>query len=79
MPKNLLLISLIFWACRPPTTPEAQEGVPLFRQLSSLRTGINFANNLTYTEEFNPYTYRNFYKGEGLDLALDRLPRAESP
>ena len=30
--------------------------------------GIDFANNLTYTEEFNPYTYRNFYNGGGVAL-----------
>ncbi len=29
---------------------------------------IDFANNLTYTEEFNPYTYRNFYNGGGVAL-----------
>ena len=27
-----------------------------------------FLNELTYTEEFNPYTYRNFYNGGGVAL-----------
>lgn len=31
-------------------------------------TGIRFENALTYTEEFNPYTYRNFYNGAGVAL-----------
>ena len=31
--------------------------------------GINFANNLSYTEDFNPYTYRNFFNGGGVALA----------
>ena len=31
-------------------------------------TGIEFQNNLEYTEEFNPYTYRNFYNGGGVAL-----------
>ena len=31
-------------------------------------TGIAFENTLTYTEEFNPYTYRNFYNGAGVAL-----------
>lgn len=29
---------------------------------------IDFENTLTYTEEFNPYTYRNFYNGGGVAL-----------
>ena len=31
-------------------------------------TGIHFENTLTYTEDFNPYTYRNFYNGAGVAL-----------
>jgi len=31
-------------------------------------TGIAFENSLAYTEEFNPYTYRNFYNGAGVAL-----------
>ena len=31
-------------------------------------TGIAFENTLIYTEEFNPYTYRNFYNGAGVAL-----------
>lgn len=31
-------------------------------------TGIAFENTLAYTEEFNPYTYRNFYNGAGVAL-----------
>ena len=29
---------------------------------------IGFENNLTYTQDFNPYTYRNFYNGAGVAL-----------
>jgi hypothetical protein len=31
-------------------------------------TGIIFENKLDYTEDFNPYTYRNFYNGGGVAL-----------
>ncbi len=31
-------------------------------------SGIGFENRLEYTEEFNPYTYRNFYNGGGVAL-----------
>ncbi len=31
-------------------------------------TGVTFRNDLTYTEELNPYTYRNFYNGGGVGI-----------
>ena len=40
---------------------------PLF-ELMDDSTGIKFENTLSYTEEFNPYTYRNFYNGAGVSL-----------
>jgi len=38
--------------------------------LFKLRTdsGILFENNLFYTNDFNPYTYRNFYNGAGVSV-----------
>ena len=47
------------------------------RDSSSQNHGINFINNLSYTEELNPYTYRNFYNGGGVgigDINNDSLP-----
>ena len=49
----------------------------LFKKINSSRSGINFKNNLSYTEELNPYTYRNFYNGGGVgigDINNDSLP-----
>lgn len=40
----------------------------LFSLMSAESTGIHFSNDLTYTEEFNPYTYRNFCNGGGVAL-----------
>ena len=40
----------------------------LFTLLPSTYTHITFSNDLTYTEQFNPYTYRNFYNGGGVGL-----------
>ncbi len=39
-------------------------------RLFKLRTDTNLAfnNTLNYTEEFNPYTYRNFYNGAGVAI-----------
>lgn len=39
-----------------------------FEKKSSDHTGIVFQNTLSYTEDFNPYTYRNFFNGGGVAL-----------
>ncbi|MCZ6899091.1 MAG: CRTAC1 family protein [Bacteroidetes bacterium] len=39
----------------------------MFEEISE-SSGILFENNLSYTEEFNPYTYRNFFNGAGVAL-----------
>ena len=39
-----------------------------FELTNANTTGLAFENTLTYTEEFNPYTYRNFYNGAGVAL-----------
>lgn len=59
---------------------ETQPAVPkdaLFTSLSAKETGIEFLNQLQHTEEFNAYTYRNFYNGAGVgigDINQDGLP-----
>ena len=50
---------------------------PLFTLLDSKQTNIDFVNKLEFTEEFNTYTYRNFYNGAGVgigDFNNDGLP-----
>ena len=56
----ILLTNLLFSSC----TDEKEDSLFVLRN----DIGIDFANNLTYTEEFNPYTYRNFYNGGGVAL-----------
>ncbi|QEC68200.1 hypothetical protein FRZ67_13140 [Panacibacter ginsenosidivorans] len=49
----------------------------LFTLLDTKHTGIDFSNNVTYTEDFNPYTFRNFFNGGGVaigDINNDGLP-----
>ena len=56
--------------------PPAQPG-QLFTRLPSSYTGIDFANRLTDSRDFNVFTYRNFYNGGGVaigDLSGDSLP-----
>jgi hypothetical protein len=40
----------------------------LFNLLPTSKTGIDFENNVVYEEEFNVYTYRNFYNGAGVGI-----------
>jgi hypothetical protein len=49
------------------SAPE-KKGNTLFTTMSPDRTGINFSNTLPFDEEFNIYTYRNYYNGGGVAL-----------
>ncbi len=44
-------------------------GETLFTLLPASQTGIDFNNRLTDTEEFNVFTYRNYYNGGGVGIA----------
>ncbi|MDX1941831.1 MAG: VCBS repeat-containing protein [Saprospiraceae bacterium] len=63
---GLLGIALLF-ACNKTANNHKNEA-SLFTLLSADETGIDFINQLSYTEEFNPYTFRNFYNGGGVGL-----------
>jgi len=39
-----------------------------FQLLSSVESGIDFNNELFYTEQLNPYTYKNFFNGGGVGI-----------
>ncbi len=45
-----------------------QQNDTLFKSLSARQTGIDFINQLVSTEEFNTYTFRNFYNGAGVAI-----------
>ncbi len=60
-------------------SPGKKDGIKnyTFSKLDTAATGVTFLNNLNYTEEFNPYTFRNFYNGGGVaigDINNDSLP-----
>ena len=55
---------VILFSCR----EKKQDASTLFRLLSDSATGIEFRNDLAYTEKVNPYTFRNFYNGAGVAL-----------
>ena len=41
----------------------------IFRLIDPKSHGIDYVNRLSYTEEFNTYTFRSFYNGAGVGLA----------
>ena len=55
-----LLLCFIIFSCD--TSQEKQ-----FEDVAAI-AGIDFSNDLDYTEELNPYTYRNFYNGGGVAI-----------
>ena len=49
----------------------------LFALMPASETGVDFSNQIVYTEEYNPYTFRNFFNGGGVaigDINNDSLP-----
>lgn len=40
----------------------------LFQELPSDETGVAFSNDLSFSQEFNIYRYRNFYNGGGVGI-----------
>jgi hypothetical protein len=59
----VLLMLFIGISC----TKQEPSTIPLFT-LKDNSIGINFENKLSYTEDFNPYVYRNFYNGGGVAI-----------
>jgi enediyne biosynthesis protein E4 len=75
MPALWLLCLAALTGCRPNT--EAPDTNTLFSEMPTAHTGIKFVNKLEYSEEFNVYTFRNFYNGGGVgigDINNDGLP-----
>jgi enediyne biosynthesis protein E4 len=47
---------------------ESEKPNTLFTEMPSDSTGISFVNKLSFDQEFNIYTYRNFYNGGGVGI-----------
>lgn len=59
----ILFFALAFiWSC------SDRKNDTLFEKINPQKSGITFTNTLEYTEELNPYTYRNFFNGGGVAL-----------
>jgi hypothetical protein len=62
----IVLISVLVFSCKSGSSDLSE--APLFSLLDEKHTHIDFINRVEYTEEFNTYTYRNFYNGAGVGL-----------
>lgn len=70
--KFLLLLILSGTSCIHKSEP-----LTLFTLIETRKTGVDFSNNLTDTEEFNIVEYLNYYNGAGVaagDINNDGLP-----
>ena len=60
--RKIIILFIILSAC------SKQKKDKLFDLISTQKSNITFINSLEYTEELNPYTYRNFYNGGGVAI-----------
>ncbi len=73
---NRILIALLI-VLNISCSSDKKESQKVFKLLDESQTGIDFSNNLTFTNDFNVYKYRNFYNGGGVaigDINNDGLP-----
>ena len=71
----IFLIFSLLYSCE--TDKHNLLQTPRFSLLNEKETNIGFVNQVEYTEEYNTYTYRNFYNGAGVglgDFNNDGLP-----
>lgn len=58
---KLVVCSILFVACQ-------AEQQTLFELLDNEQIGMSFSNDLSFTNDFNVYKYRNFYNGGGVSI-----------
>lgn len=60
------VVTLTLLGCSPDAKKKV--GDPLFEFIEPSESGVDFENRLTFSQEFNIYTYRNYYNGGGVAL-----------
>ncbi len=63
---RLVWVSIVFLSVISCDTKQIAD--TLFTEVSSSQSGIDFENKLKFDQQFNIYTYRNFYNGGGVAL-----------
>lgn len=64
----LTIFAVLFFLASCSQQQEIQQQQPLFEKIHPDSSGIDFLNKLNFNQEFNIYTYRNFYNGGGVGL-----------
>lgn len=75
--KGVILSFIILLSCLCSCSKNNGHGESLYKIVPKKHTHVNFSNIVGYTEEYNTYTYRNFYNGAGVgigDVNNDGLP-----
>ena len=67
--KRLITILCIISFILPKCNTKGKLVHPIFTGLDSKRTGLNFSNDLIYTQAFNLFKYMYFYNGSGIGAA----------
>lgn len=63
VPIGLFVFSALLLSC-----DATDKRDTLFRKLSPRQSGIDFTNELSFDQQFNIFTYRNYYNGGGVGL-----------
>ena len=63
-----LIVLLGFVSCTEENNNESASTSPLFKKLSSTKTGVEFANNLKENDSLNYFTYAYIYMGGGISV-----------
>ena len=66
--KQLIPICILLFVVVSCTEEVRETAGPLFEKKDLAAIGIDFANDLSYSREFNVYKYRNFYNGGGVAI-----------
>ncbi len=66
IPNYLFCLLIFFFGCI--SGKKESQPLKLFSLLDQDQTNIDFSNDLKFSEDFNIYTYRNFYNGGGVGL-----------
>lgn len=64
MGLGILAVLLVFFS----SCSDDKTSNTLFTKVESAQSGIQFRNDISFSQEFNIYTYRNFYNGGGVGL-----------
>lgn len=66
--RDISLIIYVFSVILLSACSNPEEETQLFKILSKESSGVDFINSLEYTEQLNPYTFKNFYNGGGVAI-----------